>query len=571
MDYNRKLTGKLIIFLFIFSTGLFLAKAFISSEISLEDEMHYIATALRFYNGDAYLVDDWSPEQLNSFLLLPFVYLFEQIFHSSDGIVIYFRILHLFFKLIIVVYSLYRLKVTNKFTACSFIGILFYYFFTPYNIEALSYNTIPLSMMFLIGIIMITSNNHKGDYYLCGVLLAFSVLSQPFIAILYFSGIISYCGYIVYVRFTHKNKNFHLILSGKNFIIFTIGICTVAAAFLFFVFSRANLYEILSNVIYIFNEPDHNVSTNISNTLLNKLTMVLNTFFSFCQGRITFINILCLCAIILSKRKKNIIIPFLLSIISLLISCMNIILSENAFIMNAIYIPFVWFSFEALIMVNKNKLLHTVIWTACCIYTISTSLGTNTGILSTSASMCSFAIFSMLTVSDLEISSFRPKYMTPVFQIAVLGIFIGILLLTFIMRLCIVWTDTYDKKTYSCYLSKGPLKGTVTSENVYKQYNAILETLDAIECQDSDILFCGTSTPTAYLYLNIEFGTMGTPFFYLDYNRLESYFTLHPDKLPTIIYYECLSGTSDENNFLYSIRNTYHVIKDDTQFLAVRY
>lgn len=57
----------------VFITALFGAKCLLATDITFSDEMSYIATALRFVKGDAMLVDDWAPMQLNSFLLLPLV------------------------------------------------------------------------------------------------------------------------------------------------------------------------------------------------------------------------------------------------------------------------------------------------------------------------------------------------------------------------------------------------------------------------------------------------------------------------------------------------------------------
>lgn len=49
---------------------LFIGNIFLDTNT---DEFHYLATTYRFYLGDAMLVDDWSPEQMNAVLLLPFL------------------------------------------------------------------------------------------------------------------------------------------------------------------------------------------------------------------------------------------------------------------------------------------------------------------------------------------------------------------------------------------------------------------------------------------------------------------------------------------------------------------
>lgn len=556
---------KLSILFFVMTTILFLLKSLISSEISLEDEMHYIATALRFCKGDAYLVDDWSPEQLNSFLLLPFIFVFKFLFHSTEGIVIYFRILHIFFKLFITLYAIYRLKKVGRLTVYTIIGILFYYFFTPYNIEALSYNTIPLSMIFLICIIMFTYKNRVSDFYICGILLAFSVLSQPFLSILYFFGLFIYSFYNLYLIITKKKPDDFFYY--QNFIFLTLGVFTIAFIFLTFVFSRADISEILANIKYIFSEPDHNVSSNMFVTLLNKLSQTTHVFIFYCHGKITFLNLICFGIIIFCKCLNKIKPALTTSILFLLITCILILISNNAFIINAIYIPFVWFGLELAFLITQNKVRHIFILSICLIYTACTALGTNTGILSTSASMSIFAIFSIIMVSDI---SADVKSVSKANLFFTSSIFTVILVSTLIMRIFIVWTDIYNINTYTCFCNKGPLKGTFANKEVYGQYTAILDNLDTLNYQSSDILFCGTSTPTAYLYMDVEFGTMGTPFFYLDYDRVKAYFALHPDKIPTIIYYEELSGTAEEHEFLEYINVIYKIEKNKNQLLAVK-
>lgn len=561
---SKIFTHRFLYFFLLFITILFIAKAFISSAISLQDEMHYIATSLRFYDGDAFLVDDWSPEQLNGFLLLPFVALYKIIFRTTSGIVLYFRLLHIFIKLLITLYSFYRLsrkKMLNIFTAsCG----LIYYCFTPYNIDALSYNTIPLSMIYIIFIILLTDSFSKKDYFICGILMAIATLSQPFLSILYFMCIPA-C--IIYSIYSSHENNPVPILYIKNFILFTLGICALAFVFLIFIFSRSTLLELVQNIPFIFAEPDHNIaSVNTIAVLGEKLSNIFSSFWSFNHGLIAGINLLCIVAIFLGNILRKKYIPFIISILSLLISCLTNLIFQSDFSMNVIYIPFVWFCIEQFLLVSQQRIKYFFILSICTIYTICTALGTNTGILSTSASMCIFSIFSLILLSDNVFSlhstptTIRFGYATALFSFFV----------TFLLHLLIVWTDFYNPTDYTCLLKKGPLKWTFAREDLYIQYTNIINVLDIIDYTENDILFCGTSTPTAYLYADVEFGTMGTPFFYLDYARLSNYLALHPEKVPTVIYYEELSGTNEEKIFLDHIMQNYNILSTPKGFLAVK-
>ena len=563
---KTKRIHQIIIAFFILITILFVVKTFFSSAISMEDEMHYVATALRFCKGDAFLVDDWSPEQLNGFLLLPFVMLYKIIFRTTDGIILYFRFLYLIFKALITIYSIHRLKRAQTLNVYTLIGVFCYYFFTPYNIDALSYNTIPLSMIFLICIIILTDRASVWDYYLCGILLSIAVLSQPFIAILYFIGLIASIFYSLYVHFTKHNPVPILYL--KKYMILTAGVCSIAAIFLLVLLSRATISEVFQNITFIFEEPDHNVaSSNMFFTLTEKLKDVFLSFWSFCNGRIATLNLLSIGFIIIGKLMQKKFLPFIFSILVLFLSCSDILIANPAFMMNAIYIPFVWFSIEQFLLLPQQASRHLCILIICIIYTACTALGTNTGILSTSAAMCCFAILSMMLVSvNIPLLLCTHK----VIEKISFGIITALLFTTLIMRLCIVWTDFLHPSDYAYCFDKGPLKWTLARQDLYTQYTNIIEDLDSISYNDQDILFCGTSTPAAYLYADVEFGTMGTPFFYLDYNRLEKYFSLHPEKMPTIIYYEQLSNSDEEHQFVNQLKETFEIREVGDGLLAVK-
>ena len=166
---------------------LFGLKCLISTN-GTTDEIYYVAEAFRFYKGDAMLVDDWNTAQMNSFLLLPFVHLYMLVFKTTEGIIFYFRILYLVFKALVAVFCLRKLK---KYGVFGIIGVSVYYFFSPHTLEALSYNTIPMGMILMIGAVCLAEERKKIDYYLCGIFLAVAVLSQPFCIVIYFAGMVA--------------------------------------------------------------------------------------------------------------------------------------------------------------------------------------------------------------------------------------------------------------------------------------------------------------------------------------------------------------------------------------------
>ena len=64
------------------------------------DEAFYVAQAMRFINGDRFLVDDWYGGQLFSLFLIPFIkwYLFFN--DGTEGLFLFIRYTYIFLKII---------------------------------------------------------------------------------------------------------------------------------------------------------------------------------------------------------------------------------------------------------------------------------------------------------------------------------------------------------------------------------------------------------------------------------------------------------------------------------------
>ena len=147
------------------------------------DEIFYISTVYRFFQGDAMLIDEWNNGQLFAFITYP-IFMLVRLFHNSnDGIVLIFRFLYLFFQAAVATYCFVRLK---RFGWIRIFPALFYFVTTPYNINALSYNTLVLGFVLLALVTVASADEIKTrDAVLCGVFIAGAVLSNPYAVILF--------------------------------------------------------------------------------------------------------------------------------------------------------------------------------------------------------------------------------------------------------------------------------------------------------------------------------------------------------------------------------------------------
>ena len=532
-----------------FITVIFGLKCLLATEITFFDEMSYIATALRFCKGDAMLVDDRAPMQLNGFLLMPLVGIYQNMFGSMEGIALCFRFIYLLMKLSISIFAIYRFWKYGDGKIYTLIGVAFYYFFSPYNIDTLSYNTIPISMIFLIMVIILTHRDNNMDWFFSGIFLAIAILGHPFILLVYIV-----CSMILVIyRVIKKRKNIVNKEYERMWIYATYGSLCIALIFALFVLSRASISEILKSLSYIFQEPDHD-----SGIIEKVWNLIYDIFFEHVY--ITIINAMC---IFIYYNKKNYFRWF--SIGALISSCIYLFCLRDPFIENLIYIPFMWFALEQLLYYKYEKKC-TLVYVIILLSVFGVYLGTNTRILSTSAAMSNFATLTCFIIGRMGKKSEKEKWQERV-QLLVLII---ILLFTFIMRLFIVWRSWYKVADFHYYIDKGPLKGMYSTQEVWEDYYTVIDDLDSIDYNKEDIFFCGTYTPLTYLYLNLDYGTMGVAFFFLDYERIYEYWNIHTDKWPDIIYYLELSYTDEEQKFIDGLYDNYQVKIIENRLIATR-
>ena len=61
------------------------------------DEIFYISTVYRFFQGDAMLVDEWNNVQLFALITYPIYWLIRLVHNSNEGIILIFRMAYLVF------------------------------------------------------------------------------------------------------------------------------------------------------------------------------------------------------------------------------------------------------------------------------------------------------------------------------------------------------------------------------------------------------------------------------------------------------------------------------------------
>ena len=519
------------------------------------DEMHYLATTYRFFRGDAMLIDDWSPEQLNAALQMPFFALFEAITGTTAGVVLYMRFIYLAIQVLVFLFCLKHLPSENIWAKR--IGLLAYLFFVPYNLCTISYNTMPLSMMLLVLTILLEQELVFGaevnvkNMLLAGVFLALAVLGNPYCVLMYIA-------YAIVVVFRRKNA-----FSWKSLLWLTIGAGIIAIIFFTFLLSRESMADIIAGIGYVLSEPDH--TQTFSGKAIEFLIQSKNSLKLIGIG-----GVLTLIVWAIDKKKDSHVyvynsIIFLLVIINTLMLSIRYktsMLFVGNYVMYMLLMGFILYC-----IINKKWNAYMIISiVGGVLYSFCTFMASNTITLSTSAAMNVGAVLGMVIVIqdildltkkcnaadsvmiDNKGENEKESHAVASYKI-VAPVYIGALIgFLFISRILFLWNGNIHSSD-TVLNTYGPTKGIYTLESTWAEQVRKYNALDALEISSDDYLYCCSSDGSNYLYAEARLGTFASPFFVMNYDRLMEYYEVHPERFPTKVYYPNPTDEDEASEF----------------------
>ena len=133
---------------------------------------------------------------------------------------------------------------------------MLYFLFVPFNIMALSYNSIGLACNFLCTVFLITADNKKYDYVLSGIFFAMMVLCQPILCIIFFIDIV-----IILICAKCKKKKELL----PKIMYFFLGCIIMAISVVLYLVTKVGIHNIISIIPQILNDPEHRGAGTIGN------------------------------------------------------------------------------------------------------------------------------------------------------------------------------------------------------------------------------------------------------------------------------------------------------------------
>lgn len=507
------------------------------------DEAFYLTVPQRFNMGDALIKDEWHLSQLSGFLLMPFVWLFTTITGSTEGIILAARVLYIIFHATVSIVIYTRIR---KYGYVSVFASVLYFIYTPYDIMAMSYNTMGLDFVTLAGVIMGTASYKKKlPLIVSGVAFAAAVLCCPYLAVAY----ILY-GICVLIHTFIKNKETKFILkselfAGKTFLFFSIGIFALASVFLVFVLTRVSIKEIFNYLPYLMTDPEH---PQIA--LGTRFGMYFKSIYN-CHSHFyiaLFSYLVMIVVMIIDRKRKSHRSIYLIVTTAIVIFCYVLLLPQLTYsTYNAIMFPLIFIGITSYILCeNKPKPLFASLFVLGIIYSFAICFSSNQyfyviSMVITASNIASYVFLAQLlremktTQDNIEYAVWvkRGSFLFVAFMIFLQGAF----QITVKAEHCF-W-ESGNTSNLTAQIKNGPAKGIYTNVNNCNSYELIYSDLQYYKNKQEDKILFLTSRTWCYLAVDFPYGTLSAwisgekP---SSVERLKTYYRVNYEEIPKYIY-----------------------------------
>ena len=225
--------------------------------LGIYDESFYLTIPYRMCHGDKLFLNEWHVSQLSALLQYPLMKLYLLIHPGTDGIVLAFRRIYIAVNFAGGLLAYRRLREYGVGAAAV---VLLYLLYAPYNIMALSYNSLGLLCGFLCAVYLATAAKNS-DYAASGLFFAGLVLCQPLMlaefAVVY---LVLFC-----VSLILKRPD---LLRGQLW--FLLGCVILAAPVLVYFIFSVGISNILATLPLMMSDPEHDMGELLSVSFIYK-------------------------------------------------------------------------------------------------------------------------------------------------------------------------------------------------------------------------------------------------------------------------------------------------------------
>lgn len=477
--------------------------------------------------------------------LYPFYVLFRLVFDSNDGIILYLRILYVVFQLTVSVVCYLRLRHLKY---GSILICLVYLSFTPFNIAALSYNTMGLGFAMLTFTLLVSSGKHSSrDFFFCGICLAFCVLCNPFTIILYFLYAAA-CAVQLFLKKRGKCVGWEEF-TPHSFLWLTAGAFLIFLIFWIMLFRRASFAEFRCALPYNFQMPGYEQN---SSQWLYKLTSYFKRIYEFYPYLIWSTGVTCLIMPFDKKRTSHALWYLLPTSIAILYYLYFFGFIKNYVPVNFCVMPLAFLGFICFLLLPQKNYRYFWFWfLPGILYSLCSHFSSDTGILCITSSfvLCS-------SVGALFLYTCYQELMTRTTERRLGKTAAGCIIAVLAVHICIAghlrFSFFYNEAPLSkltAQVKAGPAKGLFTTPDMAAFHTERVNDLKSLNLTEEDSLLVIGIEPWAYLCTDASCATYSC---WGDLDELSHaiYLTIFPQKYPTVIYCTDYETALQETNFL---------------------
>lgn len=537
--------------------------------VCFADEIAFVGFAERFVSGDRPMVDEWHVAQLSFLFLCPVYRLYMAVKDSTDGIILFLRYLFLAFNALFYWVMYKRLR---AYRWPALIATLWFSIYIPCGIFAGSYYTLANRLVMIACLLLFFDEKKPRRLFFAGVLLSWSVLEQPTLALLY----AVYTG-LVWTRCFLKKKSkrflddFAFCVNMQSWKYLSFGVFVCAAGFLFWLLKRSGLRNIVSNFPYLLMNPeyDYTAQGSASMIIFKKIWDVFELYGFVCVFLAIAVFALTIAysrGLFRARRETAQKCLFCLACSVWIFSCVKTVrisAVSNPVLYFLVYpAPLMWLGLICYLLCTKKDKRLLFFWAAGLCSSLCVDIVSEVS-LSTCSPITFIADFVFFADLMQEICAKRltkQSKTTASIRDAKKNKRIHFLVRTISALTCfcfavwsayvVIWMENTIVPlhylshtpvqalscTYVC--EKGPCRSLHYFEDYQKNYAEKLDDIDTIKKKRPKNLYICALSPELYLYAGLPYAAYSL-WTYNDaryMNQSIRYWKLHPDRLPECIY-----------------------------------
>lgn len=499
------------------------------------DDAFYLTVPHRLSMGDFLFAHEWHVSQMAGLLTTPLVWLYRAITGSMDGALLAARYAYAVLHGLV---SLVFYRRVREYGWAAVAAALSWALFTPYDLMALSYNTMAMDLILLSGVLL-AATERRRCWALSGALLAGAVLCCPYFAgayLLYAAGV----GVRAVRARSRPAEQGADVLSPARLLWLTAGCAAVAALFLAYILATCTIRGVLDNLPYILADPEHQGVPPLEK-LRHGGALLLDCHPLFRYVLAAFA--LLLCVLRADRRREGHRAAYFAASCALALICYALFLPAAADThYNAVMLPLIFPGLTAYLLCRERpRGLFVTLFLGGLVYAAAVDLGSNNYFYAISMACAvtnaAGALFMGKLLQELRADEAAPARRTA--AVAAALTLSALLLLQVYVKAVHCFMDD-PPPALTAVLEDGPGRGLRTTPyraGVYARLNGELRVYKDLPRGRLLILNERSWCPLAadpMEYATFSGWISGEDQTALD--RLKDYYRLHPDKVPDYIF-----------------------------------